>query len=145
MPEQGRMEHSAVTVLVLLDLAVFIHSTSRAVSVTLRSLIRMQVTWVDLRRDGPRLNDADAALLALAQALVRWNQSNAYSAATGEPMTAIQGGHARSVQRCEALIGTGIFHHPFGGVKFMCTLERTCCQNRFGQRLQDYIINLPAS
>ena len=66
---------------------------------------------MDLRRDGPRLNGTDAALLALAQALVRWNQSNAYSAATGEPMTAMQGGHARSVQRCEALIGTGICHH----------------------------------
>ena len=55
----------------------------------------MQVTWVDLRREGPRLCDSDAALLALAQALVRWNHANAFSAATGEPMKAIQGGHAR--------------------------------------------------
>jgi hypothetical protein len=60
--------------------------------------------WVDLRREGPKLSGSDAALLALAQALVHWNQSNAYSAATGEPMTAIQGGHARSVQRCETLV-----------------------------------------
>ena len=55
----------------------------------------LQVTWVDLRRDGPRLNGSDAALLALAQALVRWNRSNAFSTATGEAMVCMQGGHAR--------------------------------------------------
>ena len=55
----------------------------------------LQVAWVDLRRDGPRLNGSDAALLALAQALIRWNQNNAFSAATGEAMASIQGGYAR--------------------------------------------------
>lgn len=57
----------------------------------------MQVRWVDLRKEGPRLKGYEAALLALSQALVRWNQKNAYCGVTGKPTANLQGGHARSV------------------------------------------------
>lgn len=57
----------------------------------------MQVRWVNLRKEGPRLAGDQAALLALAQALVGWNENNAFCGRTGAPTAAMQGGHARSV------------------------------------------------
>ncbi len=54
-----------------------------------------QVRWVDLRKEGPRLPGDEAALLAVAQALVRWNQNNAFCGRTGAPTTNMQGGHTR--------------------------------------------------
>ena len=57
----------------------------------------LQVRWVNLRKEGPKLPGHQAALLALAQALVAWNNNNAFCGRTGAPTVPLQGGHARSV------------------------------------------------
>lgn len=59
----------------------------------------LQATWVNLRKVGPRLAGDQAALLALAQGLVSWNNNNAFCGRTGAPTAPIQGGHARSVNQ----------------------------------------------
>ena len=78
---------------------------------------------MDLRREGPRLCDSDAALLALAQALVRWNRSNAYSTATGEPMKAIQGGHARYGRQCLDEQRSGVAAAACSSLSSQCLLR----------------------
>ncbi|KAK9904943.1 hypothetical protein WJX75_006102 [Coccomyxa subellipsoidea] len=51
--------------------------------------------WVNLRKGGPKLAGDQAALLALAQGLVSWNNNNAFCGRTGAPTAPMQGGHAR--------------------------------------------------
>ncbi|CAL8464400.1 g3935 [Coccomyxa elongata] len=55
----------------------------------------VEVRWVNLRKEGPKLPGDQAALLALAQALVTWNNNNAFCGRTGAPTAPMQGGHAR--------------------------------------------------
>ena len=56
-----------------------------------------QARWLDLRREGPSCEAGDAALMALAAGLMGWHAANAFCAATGRPLTALQHGHARHV------------------------------------------------
>ena len=56
-----------------------------------------QARWLDLRREGPSCEAGDAALMALAAGLVGWHAANAFCGATGRPLAALQGGHARRV------------------------------------------------
>ncbi|KAK9823045.1 hypothetical protein WJX81_002955 [Elliptochloris bilobata] len=55
-----------------------------------------QARWLDLRREGPSCEAGDAALMALAAGLVGWHAANAFCGATGRPLAAKQGGHARA-------------------------------------------------
>jgi NADH pyrophosphatase NudC (nudix superfamily) len=63
-------------------------------------VIPYQVRWVDLRKEGPKLDGGAAALLAVAQGLVQWNLASAFDGRTGEPTASIQGGHARCGSGC---------------------------------------------
>lgn len=52
--------------------------------------------WGDLRAVGGLLSGRDAALLTQAVALANWHESHQFSPQTGEPLTVVQGGWART-------------------------------------------------
>ena len=54
-----------------------------------------QARWANLRREGPGCEAGAAALMALAAGLVGWHAANGFCGATGRPLRALQGGHAR--------------------------------------------------
>ena len=49
--------------------------------------------WVSLRQEGPKMQGASAALLALGRGLVLWHESELADPTATHP---VQGGHARS-------------------------------------------------
>jgi len=52
-------------------------------------------TFTDLRRVGPLLADADAALLAYARGIVYWHRSHRHCGRCGSPTLSSKGGHLR--------------------------------------------------
>lgn len=60
------------------------------------------VTSADLRRDGPRLSEEDAALWAYARALTWWHRRHRFCPVCGEPSQRADAGHRRVCLVCGA-------------------------------------------
>lgn len=58
--------------------------------------------WEDLRKLGPDLEHADAALLGLARSLVSWNQSVLFCGSCGERTAPRRAGYSRQCPACSA-------------------------------------------
>jgi NAD+ diphosphatase len=52
--------------------------------------------FVDLKRIGPRLREADGSLLAYVRAIVHWHQQHRFCGRCGRPTAIRQGGHVRA-------------------------------------------------
>ena len=97
---------------------------------------REQARWLDLRREGPSCEAGDAALMALAAGLVGWHAANAFCGATGRPLAALQGGHARRAPAapCAAWRGMHSLHGPCR--MFAAACAHACCACSCEMRLE---------